>query len=231
MKSNIYLKLENFFNEPIIDIAKKLGYSENNIIILENNENKLKEKYLDTYSNLKSCYHNRDGRTEMQYAQDLICSWIFEDYLVYNLKLLGINLSLDGTDFERKILKSQKISSTSDYKIEYDNKKIYIELISDYKGYWNKNKKCDLRDDKYLKLKSLASDNTSSMLLGIDFYNKKFFFFNVNDDKNKAEYVSFHFAYKKPVYSIDLRQVAYYDFSFEKIVEVLKQYMEGFRNE
>lgn len=102
MKSNIYEMLERFFDETMINIAKKMGYSEENIIILENNEEKLKRDYEDVYNNLKSCRHNRDGRTEMEYAQDLVCSWIFEDYLIYNLKLSGLNVELSGADFERK---------------------------------------------------------------------------------------------------------------------------------
>ena len=53
MKSNIYEMLERFFDETMINIAKKMGYSEENIIILENNKEKLKRDYEDVYNNLK----------------------------------------------------------------------------------------------------------------------------------------------------------------------------------
>jgi hypothetical protein len=84
MKSNIYVMLENFFDESMVNIARQMGYSEDNILILENNINKLMVDYPDVYDNLKSCRHNRDSRTEIEYAQDLVCSWIFEDYLLLN---------------------------------------------------------------------------------------------------------------------------------------------------
>ena len=230
MKSNIYEMLERFFDETMINIAKKMGYSEENIIILENNEEKLKRDYEDVYNNLKSCRHNRDGRTEMEYAQDLVCSWIFEDYLIYNLKLSGLNVELSGADFERKILQSSSVSSKSDLIIKGSKINIYIEVVNDYRGYWAKNKKVDLRDDKYLHIKSLASGNNKSFLLGIDFCNKKFFLFDINNNQD-VKYEPFHYAYRKPAYSIDLKNIEYHDFSFEKICIEIKKYLEGDTNE
>lgn len=226
MKSNIYTMLEKFFDDTMINIAKKMGYSEDNILILENNVDKLKEDYRDTYDNLKSCRHNRDSRTEIEYAQDLICSWIFEDYLIYNLKLNGIDANLSGADFERKILQSSSVSSKSDLVVNGIDKKVYIELVNDYRGYWLKNNKVDLRDDKYLHIKNLSSGNNKSFLLGVDFCNKKFFLFDINNN-NDVKYESFHYAYKKPAYSISLKNTTYYDFSFEKICEQIKNILEG----
>lgn len=230
MKSNIYEILEIFFDETMINIAKQMGYSEENIIILENDEEKLKSDYKDVYDNLKSCRHNRDGRTEIEYAPDLICSWIFEDYLIYNLKLSGLNVKLSGVDFERKILRSSSVSSKSDLIIRGPKNNIYIEVANDYKGYWAKNKKVDLRDDKYLHIKNLAYENNKSFLLGIDFCNKKFFLFDVNNNED-VKYEPFHYAYRKPAYSINLKNVEYYDFSFEKICSEIKKYLEGDINE
>lgn len=226
MKSNVYTMLEKFFDYPLIMIAKELGYSEENILILEGNIDKLKSDYLDIYNNLKTCNHNRDSRTEIEYAQDLICSWIFEDYLIYNLKLNGLNIELSGADCERKILKSSSVSTKSDLVVRGKKQKMYIELVNDYRGYWFKYNKVDLRDDKYLHIKELASNNAKSFLLGIDFCHKKFFLFDIINNQD-VKYEPFHYAYKKPVYSIDLNNTEYFDFSFAKIYEQIKKNLVG----
>ena len=226
MKSNIYVMLEKFFDDTMINIAKKMGYSEDNILILENNVEQLKKDYSDVYDNLKSCRHNRDSRSEIEYAQDLICSWIFEDYLVFNLKLNGLDAELSGSDSGRKILQSSSVSSKSDIVINGNNNKMYIELVNDYRGYWSKYNKVDLRDDKYLHIKNLSSGNNKSFLLGIDFCNKKFFLFDINNNQD-VKYESFHYAYKKPAYSINLKNTKYYDFSFEKICLEIRKNLEG----
>ncbi len=230
MKSNIYMMLEKFFDDTMVNIAKKMGYSEDNILILEDNVDKLKIDYQDVYENLKSCKHNRDSRTEIEYAQDLICSWIFEDYLIFNLKLNGLDAELSGSDSERKILKSSAVSSKSDLVVKGYKKKIYIELVNDYRGYWLKYNKVDLRDDKYLYIKNLSSDNDKTFLLGIDFCNKKFFLFDINNNQD-VKYEPFHYAYKKPAYSINLKNTIYYDFSFEKICNEIKKNLYGDENE
>lgn len=226
MKSNIYIMLEKFFNRNIIDIAKELNYDEDNILILESNENELKLKYKETYDNLKSCVHNRDDRTLIAYAQDLVCSWIFEDYLLVKLKECGLNIELSGTDKKRKLLNSKKIGSTSDYIVTYDNKKAFIELANDYKGYWNKNKVCDLRDDKFLHIKNMSSNAEYSFLLGIDFLNSKFFIMDLLKSNENISYKEYHWAYHKPVYSIDLSNIKYYDFSFSNIASKITSFIE-----
>lgn len=224
MKSNIYVMLENFFDESMVNIARQMGYSEDNILILENNINKLMVDYPDVYDNLKSCRHNRDSRTEIEYAQDLVCSWIFEDYLLLNLRLNGLDVELSGADCERKILRSSSVSSKSDIVVKENNKKIYIELVNDYKGYWLKNNKVDLRDDKYLHVKNLSLGDNKSLLLGIDFCNKKFFLFDI-DNNQDVRYEAFHYAYRKPAYSINLKNTIYHDFSFKEICNEVKRYL------
>lgn len=65
--------------------AKDLNYSESNTLILAGDEQTLKTKYPVVYANLLSYGHNKDGRTYMEYAQDLVASWIFEDDLMAQL--------------------------------------------------------------------------------------------------------------------------------------------------
>lgn len=225
MKSNIYKKLELFFDNTMINIAKKMDYNEENIIILENNEEKLKNDYPDVYQNLLSCNHNKDYRSFMEYAQDLICSWIFEDYLIFNLKLFGIQIELSGNDKNRKILQNNSVSSASDYYIEYKGKKAFMELANDYTGYWKRTKKCDLRDDKYKNIQSKAINNEFSFLLGVDFVNNEFFIIDLLDRANVVTYSDYHRFYHKPAYTIHLSRIEYLDFSFENIAKKIMEFM------
>ncbi|MDD2496162.1 MAG: hypothetical protein PHR25_06625 [Clostridia bacterium] len=222
MKSNINDILNVFFNDTIINIAKEMGYSEENLLILESEEEKLKVKYPKTYQNLTSCNHNRDHRSFMKYGQDLICSWIFEDYFLYNMKILNIDIEFSGNDFERKILENSKVDSNPDYKLLLNNKKISIELVNDYTGYWQKTKKCDLRDDKYRKMMT-KQDIDYSFIIGIDLINKSFFLFDVKNNSNNVTYSSFHFYYNKPAYTISLDNIKFSKFSFDNILsEIIK---------
>lgn len=226
MKSNIYLMLEKFFDRDIIDIATELNYSDDNILILKADDSSLQDKYPETYKNLISCTHNRDNRSPIMYAQDLICSWIFEDYLLSELEKCGLKIELSGNDKERKILNSRKVSANSDYMVTINNKKAFIELANDYKGYWKRKKICDLRDDKFKHIQDMSADTDFSLLLGIDFFNNMFFVIDVKNPNVKITYSEYHFAYHKPAYSIDLSDVTYYNFDFLEIAKVIKTIME-----
>ena len=92
--THTYKELSNFFEMRLELLAKKLNYSESNILVLEGNEEELKNLYPDVHANILSCIHNRDGRSPMEYARDLVSSWIFEDYMVQKFHSLGYNLYL-----------------------------------------------------------------------------------------------------------------------------------------
>jgi hypothetical protein len=89
--------------------------------------------------------HNRDSRTQLQYATDLIIGWLSEDAI---LKMIP-DAEAIGTDKDRDFLTKETISHTAD--IQTPTKT--IELIFDYTNHWSKHDKLDLRDNKleYLK--------------------------------------------------------------------------------
>ena len=62
-----YSELSKHFFKDIVQTARDFGYSESNILILLGQENELKTKFPDVYSNLVSCNHNRDKRTYIEY--------------------------------------------------------------------------------------------------------------------------------------------------------------------
>ena len=65
-----YAGLNSFFNGSLCDYAIQYGYDESNVIILEGNQAKLQQNYLQIYNNLLSCQHHADTRTPIQYGQD-----------------------------------------------------------------------------------------------------------------------------------------------------------------
>ena len=226
MKSANFKHIDNFFNGSLIETARKFGYSIENILILEMNEIKLKSDFPETYNNLLTCEHQRDNRSIMEYAQDLVCSWVFEDFLISSLRMNGLEVELVGEDRTRKILRSAKVSAHSDFLLKSRNKKLYIELANDYSGYWIRKLQVDLRDDKYMKLKSKIAKSCGSVLLGIDFKNRKYFIHDLSEKAN-VKYIEFHYPYSKPAYSIELSNNSFFDFSFQAICEdLLKRFDE-----
>lgn len=81
--------LKTFFEKSLEEIASQLNYSEEKILILKGKQDELRIKFPKIYENLVSCRHNRDCRTEIQYAQDLVASWLFEDYIMQCFRDMG----------------------------------------------------------------------------------------------------------------------------------------------
>jgi hypothetical protein len=94
--------------------------------------------------------HNKDNRTPLQYATDLIIGWLSEDAII---KMLP-QAELIGADKTRDFLTKETISHSAD--INTPNGK--IELIFDYTNHWSKANKLDLRDNKldYLKQNNIT---------------------------------------------------------------------------
>jgi hypothetical protein len=221
MPSNIQSSLEFFFDQSILDIAQSLGYSEENILILSNKSDELQEKFPSTMANLFSCSHHRDMRSVIEYGQTLILSWILEDYILLNLRLLNANIETNGSDKLREILEARHVTTDSDYIIEFDNKKILVEFATDYTGYWLRKLKIDLRDNKFQKIRSSCSEFQKSLLLGLDIKNKKFFCLDVCTTTSVTK-ISSHWPYGgKPAVSIALARESFIDFSFQNIKEHL----------
>lgn len=220
MNLNIHEKIENILEESLLNIAKKFNYHESNLIILENNLELLKEKHNDIYNNLLSCRQQRDTRSELTYAKDLIANWILEDILLNKLIENGFELNLAGNDKDRIILSNNKISTTPDYELNKNDNIYKIELICSFTNYWEKYKKIDFRNDKFLK-----SKEKKAIILCLDFFNNKFFILDLRLNKKlNIKYIENHFVYKKPVYSIILdNKINFFDLKFSNIINYFQK--------
>jgi hypothetical protein len=214
-----YKNLPYFLGKDLVSIAREMDYSQSNILILEGNIHALKEQYPDVYSALITCTHNRDARTPLEYAQDLVASWLFEDYICDILNENGLETSKAGADKERVILSSKKVSASSDTTITFGGHSRLVEIMTDYGGYWARNKVIDLRDSKFNEL-----CKTKSIFLGFSTTDKKFILIDCSKPV-EARFIRSHFPYGgKPAYQIGcsgLMQV----YSPEKLVNSLKKMM------
>ena len=185
--------------KQLSQVASELGYSKENILILENKESELKRLFPNVWNNIFSCSHHRDKRTPFEYAQDLVASWFMEDYFLKRLKESGVEIDLNGADKERKILPNLKVSTNSDYIISFKGKTRIVEFMVDYTGYWTRSNKIDLRDNKYLKLSS-----NESLFIGLSTLDKKFILLDFKTEIN-AIFIPSHYPYGgKPAYTIKI---------------------------
>ena len=214
-------QFKNYFPEGLASKAESLGYSKPNILILEGKEEELKQSYPEVYANIQSCKHNKDDRKPIEYAQDLVASWIFEDVLIKDLADNGCVLTLNGADKKREILKSSKVSSSSDAILEYEGKSCPIEIMTDYTDYWQKKLRLDLRDDKCLKM-----CHEKSILLGIAVPSSKYILLDFAKDLD-ATWKKYHAPYHKPAYSIKLSSEMESNIDFQAMAEDLINHLKN----
>lgn len=202
----------------LIEKAKAYGYPESSICILEGDENRLQQDYPEAFKNLMSCNHHRDRRTPMEYGRDLVASWLFEDYLMENLQAQGITVSGAGADKNREVLPNAKVSSSSDCLVRYNGKERLLELMSDYTGYWAKNKKMELRDAKFTKMQS-----SRSLFLGVSTVDQKYILLDMSGEFDFTFIPSYFLYGGKPAYSIKLSPTLLKHLDFKQIAEDIKQ--------
>lgn len=212
-----YKNLPSFIGSDLESIAKKLKYSQSNVLILKGELNRLKNEYPEVYNALMSCSHNRDARTPLEYAQDLVASWIFEDYLCKIISDNGMDIQKSGAYRERVILSNKKVSASSDTLITYNGKRRLVEIMTDYGGYWARNKVIDLRDSKYEEL-----CRSKSLFLGFSTIDSKFILIDCALPI-EAKFIPRHFPYGgKPAYQIKCNGLLQ-NFTPQNLVNAIKK--------
>ena len=213
-----FAELSNFFSKGIVNQARAMGYSEDNILILSGDAAALERRYPQTFQNLISCSHHRDRRTPIEYGQDLVASWLFEDSLVQAFSSYGLAVSLSGADRNRKILSNTKVSSNSDCLVSVNGASVQLEIMCDYTGYWKKAKKIDLRDEKYQKL-----CRTHSLFLGISTSTISYILLDFGENI-PANYIPSHAPYGgKPAYAVPVHANDFYHLDIAELAERIKQ--------
>lgn len=196
----------------LIERARTLGYPDSSVCILSGNEDLLKSNYPDAHRNLFSCNHNRDRRTPMEYGQDLVASWLFEDMLMDNLKKAGVSVVGAGADKNREVLSNAKVSASSDCLVSYNRKERLLELMSDYTGYWSRYHKMELRDSKFTKMQE-----SKSLFLGVSTTDNKYILLDMGE-QFEFKFIPSYFLYGgKPAYSVKLPKEAMKELDFAQL--------------
>lgn len=201
----------------LVKIAQHLNYPDSSICVLSGDIEQVKAMFPQTYANLISCNHHADKRDILVYGQDLVASWIIEDYLVDNLKKTGIEIQRAGTDKKREILSSTQVSTDSDCLVCFGGKERLLELMSDYTGYWARYKKMELRDSKFKKMQ-----DSKSLFLGISTVDRKYLLLDMSQAFEFQYIPSYSFYGGKPAYSIKFPKDILKDFNFKTIAEDIK---------
>jgi hypothetical protein len=204
----IHERINDFFDGLLLERASAYGYSKSNMAVLRGDLDAVKSIDPVQYSNIMSCVHQMDKRTPITYAKDIVASWVFEDYILKALDSGGYRISLDGGDRKREFLSSRKVSGSSDFVITYKNRSLKFELMTNYTDYWQKYKRVDLRDSKYLKLAT-----EKSVFVGINLPVKQFFIIDFNTPPPAIKIDSYRPYGGKSAYQIKLDNIPMYDLS------------------
>lgn len=140
-------------DRPVFEAAQEYGYSEQNLLLLSRRDEELRINFPSVYEDIQSCAHNADARSPLDYARDLVASWVVEDWFLRLLGETGCKAFAVGSDRCRNILPGCVISSTSDFQVRYQGQELRVELLCDYTGFWRRHGKIDLRDAKYQHLR------------------------------------------------------------------------------
>ena len=212
-----YEGLSHYLDRPLWDYAINRGYDESNILILKGDIESLKNRHLNIYQNLLSCQHHSDRRTPIEYGQDLVASWIFEDYFIEKTKNKEFIILHAGADSSRLILPNKRTAASSDYIITTNKgTQILMELVNDYTGFWYKNQKLHLRDNKYLQL---CSHKSLLLAIALSTNAQKYTIFDFRKEI-PAKKIESHRPYGgKTAYELSISKTDLYDFSFSNVKE------------
>jgi hypothetical protein len=207
--------LSAFFDGKIVDYAVRYLYDESNIMILKGDKKELEKHHIQIYKNLLSCRHHSDSRTPIQYGQDLVASWVFEDYFLNEMVNSDFTIDLSGADKNRTILPNQRTSTSSDYTITTSiGTTLNMELVNDYTGFWARTHTLHLRDNKYL---SLQRNRCLLLAIALTENVRKYSLFDFRKEI-PARYIQSHLPYgNKPAYELSLLQNMLFEFSTDDI--------------
>ena len=193
-----------FFHRPLDEVAAEYGYSDDNLLILRGNGEELRARFPRIYQNIMSCEYQADQRMPMEYAQDLVASWLIEDYFLKDMSpdpehAGQYSISLNGADRRRQILANTRVSASSDFMVEKGRTRIKLELMNNYTDYWQRMGILHLRDWKYQKMQE-----SRSLFVAVAMHTREFAIFDFREDV-PAEYVPTHKGYGyKPAYALSI---------------------------
>lgn len=138
-------------NCTLLDYCKKFGYyplackimaldetNERSMKVAIARDSELKEHYIEFSKDQDAIKAKGENRSWTQYFQYLITGWIMEDLVMEMLRKQGIDITLNGRDAHRKILKGSNIRQTADFSIRVGDAERKVELTCEFNHYLEK---------------------------------------------------------------------------------------------
>ena len=160
--------------DSLISLCKKLGISKQELIYAYPDEAfvnyltksladqalnlNISKDYEEKLNSLCNISYNKDARTPVEYAIDLIFGWMVEDSIAAFLEQNNFEVEKMGADSERAFLQSGRITTDIDAKISIDGKSKTFDIYFDSQGYWEKYDKIDIRESKW---KAISKDGSA----------------------------------------------------------------------
>lgn len=203
----------------IAEQAQLLDYSRENLLILQSDEQTLRAEFPEAYRNLLSCVHQRDGRTPMAYGQDLVASWVVEDWVLDLLRCAGCQVWGAGADRERRVLPNSKVGSASDFRVHLDQSSFPMEFMCDYTGFWRRSHVLHLRDSKFLRLKQ-----EGAVFLGVDALGRRAILLDFRRPVPGAQFLPSHRPYGgKPAWAVPCPEALSFPLTVQEIARRLRE--------
>lgn len=163
----------------------------------------------------------RDRRTGVEYASDLVIGWAAEDAVLLHLERSGVTAVLSGHDRYREFLPPLRISTQPDiFLTDSEGEGRMLELMNDWKKYWEKQDSLELRDNKFQKL-----CDEDALFVGLAPLSKKGLFLDLREHQSEWEHIPAHHPYGgKPAWSLSpvSGYLCEYDEVFSRLFEALK---------
>lgn len=169
-----YDLISNFIEMDIAEKLRSLGFAEEYVDIVQGRMNK------DISDKLSKMNQKRDGRNALRYGQDLILPKMIEYFLIDYFKTTYYqDYYFNGGEGEELfLLKESEITNDSDL---MNDRNEYIEVVSDYTGFWAKSGIMHFRNNKLPQLMHLARNQKVS-ILAVDIKNDSYGFIELNDE-------------------------------------------------
>ena len=142
---------------------------------------------------IRGTRHHRNHRDSRTYVADLVLGWVMQDVVIQRLRAAGYACEPTGADAERRLLLGRQISEEADLKLTTPAGEIWwIDVLTDYPtqrgadSYWQKTRRCELRDRKFHRLAEKVSVGTRAGLIGVSVGTKSYFGLEITTELMQA---------------------------------------------
>lgn len=202
IKIQAHERMDKLYQEKyklsLLDVCKKLGYSEQNIEIVacSPSDVEAKKKLYLKYRPIFDAFCKTDvgkkivgnTRTVLDYFKDLIAGWTGEDLFLRALKKYKIDARADNTDKARRILMPNEPTCRADIITNINGIERHVELMQECCGYLTGSNYSETRKGKFDEMHRSGSvfidrDLKNNKYIIIDFSSEDVKFHRMKHDK------------------------------------------------